>query len=72
MLWFYERNGERLRCEIRLATTREGYELAVTQPDAAETVEHFCDFVQLLRREHELDRAWKAQGWRELNEAPPC
>jgi hypothetical protein len=66
MIWFYERGDERLRCEIRLAIDREGYELVVVHPDGTERTEQFIDFVQVLRREHELDRAWKAQGWREV------
>jgi hypothetical protein len=63
MLWFFERSGERLVCEVRLAADGPGYELVVSWPTGRQTVETFKDMPALLRREHELDRAWRAQGW---------
>jgi hypothetical protein len=66
MIWFYERGEERLRCEVRLAPDREGYELVIVRPDGTESIEHFTLLHQVLRREHELHRAWGAQGWNEV------
>jgi hypothetical protein len=71
MLWFYERGPDRLRCEVRLSNYREGYELVVVRADGLETIEQFPTLPQVLRREHELHRAWVAQGWRESNARKP-
>jgi hypothetical protein len=66
MLWFYERGNDKLRCEVRLAGEREGYELLIVRPDGTESIERFKDLPQVLHREHELHRAWGAQGWKEV------
>jgi hypothetical protein len=66
MLWFYERKGQRLSCEIRLALDSQAYELVVVWPDGKQTCERHAALPQAIRREHELHQAWKAQGWNEL------
>jgi CheY-like chemotaxis protein len=68
MLWFYRRAEEQIACEIRIAFDGRAYELHILQPDGTRTIERYADVTAALRREHELERTWKAQGWRELNE----
>lgn len=68
MLWFYKRAEEQIACEIRIAFDGKTYELQILWPDGTRTVEPFADVTAALRREQELERTWKAQGWRELNE----
>lgn len=67
MIWFYERGSEHLQCEVRTAIDGEGFELVVTWPNGHVHTERYPDQGRLLRRWCELDRAWEAQGWLELN-----
>jgi hypothetical protein len=58
------RGAHRLRCDAR-----EGArccELVITGTGVSGRVEQYRDRASLLRRQHELVRAWKAQGWLEL------
>lgn len=67
MIWFYARGREHLRCEMRTTLDGDGYELIVRGPNGHEHTERYPDQGRLLRRWCELDRAWDAQGWTELN-----
>jgi hypothetical protein len=57
-----------MSCEAREAML--WYELVVTEPDGVTRVERYTERAGMLRRQHELLCAWKAQGWRELEEEP--
>lgn len=64
MIWFYERRGSHLRCEVR--QTVEGdrcYQLVITDPQGHETVETFYDSRELTKRSRQLEDEWRAQGW---------
>ena len=63
MIWFYERKGEHLRCEIHQQIQGDRFALIVTQPDGTERVEWFEDSGSLTRRSLELEREWQAKGW---------
>jgi len=63
MIWFFERNGEHLRCEIRLQVEGDHFDLVVTRPDGLESVEQFEDPHTLSRRTQELQRLWRSEGW---------
>jgi hypothetical protein len=64
MTWRFARGDERMSCEAREAML--WYELIVTMPDGATRVERYTERAGMLRRQHELLCAWKAQGWLEL------
>lgn len=64
MIWFFDRDGQRLRYEIRRTTAGDGYELEVTFPDGRTEVEHMQDAADLLRRCAELAQTLKSEGWR--------
>jgi hypothetical protein len=64
MTWLFAKGDERQSCETREASL--WYELVVTSPDGKARVERYTERAALLRRQHELVCAWKAQGWREL------
>lgn len=66
MLWFFERGGEKIICEARLPLEGAGYELVISWPSGQQSVEKFSRMSALVRREHGLDRAWRAQGWKDL------
>lgn len=58
------KGNQRQSCEVREASL--WYELVITLPDGKARVERYTERAALLRRQHELLRAWKAQGWCEL------
>ena len=43
VIWFYERKGEHLRCEIRQQIEGDRFALVVTLPDGSERTEIFDD-----------------------------
>ena len=46
------------------------YELVITDAKGTVRIERYTERAALLRRQHELLTAWKAQGWRELEPEP--
>ena len=62
MLWFFERGGKRLQCEIRSSRRAAGYELGGARgekftPNAPENPD------ELAKRWFELEQQWKQDGW---------
>ena len=64
----FAKGNQRQSCDVHEASL--WYELVITQPDGKGRVERYTERAALLRRQHELLTAWKAQGWREIEEAP--
>jgi len=69
VLYFFRRGDSTLTCETRLNPQGPGYQLVLTESEH-ERIENFAELRNLLAREHELLRAWRAQGWRD-NDQPP-
>jgi hypothetical protein len=63
VIWFYERKGEHLRCEIRQMIEGDKYALVVTMPDGSERTELFDDGGSLNRRSLEIEQMLKTKGW---------
>lgn len=63
MIWFYERRGRHLRCEVREAVEGDRYELVITDPHGNERVETFSDSKALTRRSRQLEDQWFTEGW---------
>lgn len=63
VIWFYERKGEHLRCEIRQQIEGDRFALVVTLPDGSERTELFEDSSTLNRRSRELERMLFDKGW---------
>ncbi|HYT74132.1 MAG TPA: hypothetical protein VEL79_05245 [Vicinamibacterales bacterium] len=63
MIWFYERKGEHLRCEIRQQIEGDRFELVVTLPNGTERTEFFDDSSTLNRRSLELEKLLCGKGW---------
>ncbi len=63
MIWFYERKGEHLRCEIRNLIEGDRFALVVTMPDGSEQTEMFDDGGALNRRSVELEQTLRTKGW---------
>jgi hypothetical protein len=68
MTWFLGKGTQRMSCEAREAML--WYELVITSPDGSVRVERYTERAGMLRRQHELLCAWKAQGWREHEPEP--
>jgi hypothetical protein len=63
VIWFYERRGEHLRCEIHQQIEGDKFALIVTLPDGTERVELFEDSGMLNRRSVELEKMLREKGW---------
>ena len=63
MIWFFERPGERLQCEIRQAASGPGYELIWTSSDGRIHVELSDDASELMRRRRALEHWLRLDGW---------
>jgi hypothetical protein len=70
MVWVFERNGQRLRYEIRRRDGGDGYELVVSYPDRRSDVEHLLEPLDLLRRCAEVGAKLKADGWTSSGAGP--
>ena len=64
MIWFFDRDDERIRYEIRRAASDDAYELVLTFPDGRTQVDRIGDPAELLERCAEIGRALKDDGWR--------
>jgi hypothetical protein len=63
VIWFFERPGERLQCEIRRSALGAGYELVWTCGDGRTHVELSEDPEELLRRRRALENWLRLDGW---------
>jgi hypothetical protein len=63
VIWFYERKGEHLRCEIRQLVEGDKFALVMTLPDGSERTEWFDDGGALNRRSVELEKMLQDKGW---------
>jgi len=63
MMSFFERNGDRLQCEIRPSSLSGGFDLEVTTTDGERQLEHAADANVLALRWFELEERLKRDGW---------
>jgi hypothetical protein len=63
VIWFYERKGEHMRCEIRQLIEGDRFSLVVTLPDGTERIEVFDNSSALNRRSIELEKTLVQKGW---------
>ena len=64
MVWFFDRNGERLRYEISRGRRDGRYRLVITRPDGSESVEEVDEPTLLVERSVEVMNALLGDGWR--------
>jgi len=64
MIWIFERETQRLRCEIRRESSGPGYELIVTHPDGSQRMEQFDETSALIKRSLDLQLELIDAGWR--------
>jgi hypothetical protein len=63
MIWFFDRDGQRLRYEISRERIGGRYRLIITQPDGSESVEELDEPGQLIERSVELMNSLRGDGW---------
>jgi hypothetical protein len=63
MIWFFEKGGLHLRCEVRTHIEGDRYELVITDPEGVERLESFTNSNDLNRRAQALGDKWEKEGW---------
>lgn len=63
MLWFFEKDGERLQCEIRPSAHAAGFELEIVAADGNKTIERSDNPDELALRWMEVEQRLKREGW---------
>jgi hypothetical protein len=71
MIWFFERSGVQLQCEIRPASEHGGFELAWTSPDGQAHIERSDDVEALNTRRREVEEYLKRDGWTRVGRVTP-
>jgi hypothetical protein len=64
MIWFFDRDGQRLQYEIRRTADGDGFELVVTYPGGHVEIEQMVEPSTLLKRCAELAESLKEEGWK--------
>jgi len=62
MIWFFDRNGERLRYEIQRERGR--YRVVITRPDGTESIEEVEEPTELIERSVKLMNSLRSEGWK--------
>jgi hypothetical protein len=64
VIWFFDRNGEKLRYEVRRDRSDGRYRLVITHPDGTETIEEVDQATDLINRSVRLMNTLRNDGWR--------
>jgi hypothetical protein len=62
MIWFFDRDGERLRYEIQRERGR--YRVVITRPDGTESIEEVDEPTELIERSVQLMNSLRGEGWK--------
>jgi hypothetical protein len=63
VIWFFDRDGEKLRYEITRDRTAGRYRLVITRPDGSESVEEVDQPTELIERSVQLMNSLRSDGW---------
>lgn len=63
MIWFFDRDGEKLRYEITRDRADRRYRLVITRADGSESVEELDEPTKLIERSVELMNSLRGDGW---------
>jgi len=64
MIWFFDRDGEKIRYEISHDRLAGRYRLVITQPDGSESVEEVDEPTELIERSAQLMNTLRGDGWK--------
>jgi hypothetical protein len=63
VIWFFDRDGEKLRYEITRDRVAGRYRLVITRPDGSESVEEVDQPTELIERSVQLMNSLRGDGW---------
>jgi hypothetical protein len=63
MIWFFDRNGEKLRYEISRDRSAGRYRVVITRPDGSESIEEVDEPTTLIERSVQLMNSLRGEGW---------
>ena len=64
VIWFFDRDGEKLRYEISRDRGDGRYRVVITRPDGSESVEEVDQPTELIERSVRLMNTLRDDGWR--------
>jgi hypothetical protein len=64
MIWFFDKDGEKLRYEITRDRVGGRYRVVITRPDGSETVEEVDEPTELIERSVQLMNSLRGDGWK--------
>ena len=64
VIWFFDRNGEKLRYEVSRDRSDGRYRLVITHPDGTESIEEIDQATDLIERSVRLMNTLRNDGWR--------
>jgi hypothetical protein len=63
VIWFFDKDGEKLRYEISRDRAAGRYRLVITRPDGSESVEEVDQPTELIERSVQLMNSLRGEGW---------
>src|SRR3979409_1179899 len=69
MIWFFDKDGDKLRYEITRDRVGGRYRVVITRPDGSETVEEVDEPTELIERSVQLRNALRGDGWKVAEQA---
>ncbi len=63
MFYFFQKDSVFIQCEVRAANDGVGFEIAITEPDRPERIEHYPSSDTVHRRWLELQERFQREGW---------
>jgi hypothetical protein len=63
MVWFFDRDGQKLRYEIQRERGIGSYRLVITHPDGRESIEEVDEPSALIERSVQLMNTLRGDGW---------
>lgn len=64
MIWFFDRNGEKLRYEITRDRKDGRYRVVITNPDGTESIQEVEEPTELIERSVQFMNSLRGDGWR--------
>jgi hypothetical protein len=64
MIWFFDKDDKRLRCEISHDRSTGRYRVVVTRPDGSEYVEEIDQPTDLIEKSVQLMNTLRTEGWK--------
>ena len=63
VIWFFDREGQKLRYEISRDRVAGRYRLVITHPDGRESIEEVDEPAELIERSVQMMNSLRGEGW---------